>query len=205
MSINPTRLFQQPVAFLRGVTSIAQLPPANVPEVAFVGRSNVGKSSLINALTKRQSLARTSKTPGCTQQLNFFAIGEEPELLRIVDLPGYGYAKASKREVAGWHRLMVDFLQCRPNLKQVFLLLDGRHPIKKSDEEMMDILDEVAISYRIIFTKLDKLSQKEQANRAKEHEKLGSKHPALHPEFEFVSAHKGENIQSIRNIMAGLL
>ncbi len=178
---------------------MADLPAATVNELAFVGRSNVGKSSLLNALTKRKALARTSKTPGCTRQLNFFTIDET---LRIVDLPGYGYARAAKSEVKGWNQLIKDYLQGRANLRQVFLLVDGRHGFKASDTEIMTLLDGQAVSYQVIFTKRDKIKASDEAKRLDELEALQKAHPALHPEGFFISSHSGVGIDAIRNRLA---
>lgn len=193
------QLFRKEVTFLRGVTRMEDLPPSTVNEVAFVGRSNVGKSSLLNALTKRKSLARTSKTPGCTRQLNFFTVNET---LRIVDLPGYGYAKAAKTEVKGWNQLIKDYLQGRPNLRQVCVLVDGRHGFKPPDIEIMKLLDVQAVSYQVVFTKRDKVKQADIKQREEALEALQTEHPALHPEGFFVSSHSGEGMDAIRNRLA---
>lgn len=146
-----------------GVTRIEALPPADVPEIAFAGRSNVGKSSLLNALTGRKSLARTSNTPGRTRELNFFSLTTG---LRLVDLPGYGYARVSRTEVDAWTELLKAYLAGRPNLKRVLLMIDSRHGLKPSDLEMMDLFDEAAVVYQIVLTKVDKLSSGKQAQRA---------------------------------------
>ena len=145
-------LFKAPSVFVKGVTSIDALPADDKPEVAFAGRSNVGKSSLINALTSRRTLARVSVTPGRTRELNFFTLGHAEELY-LVDMPGYGYAKAPKTAVRGWTRLIGDYLKGRRELKRVFLLIDARHGIKANDRETMKLMDESAVSYQAVLTK----------------------------------------------------
>ena len=150
------RLFAGEVRFVAGVADEGGMPPAGLPEVAFAGRSNVGKSSLINALTGRKSLARTSQTPGHTRQLNFFALGER---LMLVDLPGYGYAKASKEASASWRRLLHAYLRGRPTLRRVILLVDARHGLKASDDEMMKALDGAALGFQIVLTKADQCGE----------------------------------------------
>src|SRR5712691_323679 len=148
-------LFKGPCTFVKGVVQIDDLPQDGRPEVAFAGRSNVGKSSLINALTGRTSLARVSVTPGRTRELNFFTLGKD-EALTLVDMPGYGYARAPKAQVKGWTRLVRDYLRGRRELKRVFLLIDARHGIKPNDREIMTLMDEAAVSYQVVFTKADK-------------------------------------------------
>ena len=162
-------LFAKPCDFVTSVASLTDLTKidekfGNLAEIAFVGRSNVGKSSLINALTNHGSLAKTSQTPGRTQLLNFFNLNNQ---LLLVDLPGYGYAKANKKQVAAWNKLMMDYLQGRPQLRYTVLLIDSRHGIKKQDQEIMKILDSIALSYQIVFTKADKITLQQQ-------QKLGS-------------------------------
>ena len=151
-------LFSQPCKFFHGTDTLQNLPQASLPEVAFVGRSNVGKSSLINAITGRKSLARTSNTPGRTQQLNFFNLGDK---IIIVDLPGYGYAKVSKTQVARWTNTMKLFLRGRVPLRRMCLLIDARRGLKDVDREMMDLMDSAAVVYQLVFTKVDKTSQNE--------------------------------------------
>ncbi|MEX1060691.1 MAG: ribosome biogenesis GTP-binding protein YihA/YsxC, partial [Methyloceanibacter sp.] len=148
-------LFKGACTFVKGVVRIEDLPKDGRPEIAFAGRSNVGKSSLINALTGRTSLARVSVTPGRTRELNFFTIGKNAALY-LVDMPGYGYARASKAAIKGWTRLIGDYLKGRRELKRVFLLIDARHGIKPNDEETMKLLDEAAVSYQVVLTKADK-------------------------------------------------
>src|SRR5690242_20212726 len=148
-------LCKAPCTFVKGVVRIDDLPRDGRPEIAFAGRSNVGKSSLINALTGRTSLARVSDTPGRTRELNFFALGKDGAFF-LVDMPGYGYARAAKAQVKGWTRLIGDYLKGRRELKRVFLLIDARHGIKPNDKETMKLLDEAAVSYQVVLTKADK-------------------------------------------------
>jgi GTP-binding protein len=187
--------------FKIGAVSIDDIPPTGLPEIAFAGRSNVGKSSLINALTGRNSLVRTSRTPGCTKQLNFFELNEK---IYMVDMPGYGYAKQSKKTIAGWDRLIQDYLTGRPNLKRIFLLIDSRHGYKPTDLKIMDLLDDKAVSYQIVFTKADKKTsdfKKVSANFAK----FALKHPAMHPEYLLTSSHKKEGVEELREAIAEFL
>jgi len=150
------KLFAGPVAFLKSAPGLQFLPPADVPEVAFAGRSNVGKSSLLNALANRNGLARTSNTPGRTQELNFFDVGD-PLRLRLVDMPGYGFAEAPKDIVRKWRHLVNDYLRGRQVLKRALVLIDSRHGIKPVDLEVMEMLDKAAVSYRLVLTKSDKI------------------------------------------------
>lgn len=173
--------------FIRGVPSMKFLPPEGPPEVAFAGRSNVGKSSLINAVVSKKGLARTSNTPGRTQELNFFVpagyAGSTDDLppLAIVDMPGYGFAKAPKAQVDNWTKLVFSYLRGRVTLKRVYLLIDARHGVKKNDEEVMDLLDKAAVSYQVVLTKIDKIKPG-QAKRVKEETAKGIlKRPAAHP------------------------
>lgn len=194
-------LFAGPCDFILGVAGLEQLPAADRSEVAFAGRSNVGKSSLINALTGRNSLARTSNTPGRTQQLNFFDLGG---VMYLVDMPGYGYAKVSKKQRSEWDRLIRDYLRGRPNLRCVFILIDGRHGLKDSDEHLMTMLDEAAVSYRIILTKCDK-SKKAELEKIQENLKASlKKHPAAYPEFLETSALKNEGVAEFRATITAL-
>ena len=155
-------LFARECEFYNGSTKLETLPEAILPEVAFAGRSNVGKSSLVNVLTGRNTLARTSNTPGRTQQLNFFSLADR---LTLVDMPGYGYAEAPKTEIARWTRLVDTYLRGRPSLRRVLLLIDARHGVKKTDEPVMKMLDEAAVSYQLVLTKADKLKPAELAAR----------------------------------------
>lgn len=188
-------LFSQNCDFMLGVTSIAALPPSDVPEIAFAGRSNVGKSSLLNALTGRKALARTSNTPGRTRELNFFALTEG---VRLVDLPGYGYAKVSKTEVSAWTQLLKAYLAGRPNLKRALLLVDSRHGLKPSDMEMMDLFDDAAVVYQIILTKIDKLAATGADAVAATVQKAIQRRPAAHPTIVMTSSEKKRGIAELR-------
>ena len=192
-------LFAQECTFERGVAELTQLPPAGLPEVAFAGRSNVGKSSLVNALTGRKTLARTSNTPGRTQQLNFFDLGGR---LRLVDLPGYGYAKVSKTQVAQWTDMMVRFLRGRVPLRRVCLLVDGRHGIKANDAEMMDMLDVTAVSYQVILTKCDKVKGPALETLVAETTAALANRPAAHPIPLATSAETGAGVPALRATLA---
>ncbi len=184
-----------------GVASLGQLPEADVAEIAFAGRSNVGKSSLLNALTNRKDLARTSNTPGRTRELNYFDAGGR---LIIVDMPGYGYAKAEKALVKKWQALVRNYLRGRPNLMRVFVLIDARHGITKTDEATLAMLDETAVSYQIVLTKADKLKQHERdAIFAATVENI-LKRPAAHPVVHLTSSVKGTGIAELRAEIATL-
>jgi GTP-binding protein len=201
------KLFAGECDFIWAAASVAQLPPTGAPEIAFAGRSNVGKSSLLNALTNRKSLARTSHTPGRTRELNFFALGGDVEVarLRLVDMPGYGYAAAAKDKIASWTRLMQDYLRGRATLLRVFVLVDGRHGLKPIDHEMLTTLDQSAMSYQIILTKRDAVAKAEQAARVAEVEEALRKHPAAFPHVLFTSSETGEGIAEFRAAIAELL
>lgn len=192
------KIFSGPVAFLKSAPDLKFLPDADVPEIAFAGRSNVGKSSLINALVNRNGLARASNTPGRTQELNFFDVGD-PVLFRICDMPGYGYAKAPIKTVQKWRYLVNDYLRGRQVLKRTFLLIDSRHGIKDVDREIMQMLDGAAVSYRIVLTKTDKIKATDLA--AVEEATLAElrKHSAAFPLISATSAEKKGGIDALRD------
>ncbi len=194
-------LFRAPVVFLKGVVDVAGLPPARPLEVAFAGRSNVGKSSLINALTGQKGLARTSNTPGRTREINFFTLGEDAYL---VDLPGYGYARAAKTQVRGWTRLIEAYLKGRPALRRVFLLIDSRHGLKDSDRAILKLMDEAAVSYQGVLTKIDKLKAGEAEKAAVDVGAELAQHPAAYPTLIATSAAKGIGILELRAAVAAL-
>ncbi len=196
------RLFGGPSRFVLGVAKLEQLPPTRGVEIAFAGRSNVGKSSLINALTGVNGLARASNTPGRTRELNFFDVNEA---LILVDMPGYGYAKASKAEVKAWQSVLKGYLRGRPGLTRAFVLIDSRHGILKADEEMFDLLDEAAVTYQIVLTKADKVKPAELAKVMDTVKAAIKKHPAAFPEIHATSSDKGFGIPELRAEIAGLL
>tara|TARA_B100000678_G_scaffold51300_1_gene40929 strand:+ start:119 stop:757 length:639 start_codon:yes stop_codon:yes gene_type:complete len=191
------KVFSGPVAFLKSAPSLQFLPDPSVNEVAFAGRSNVGKSSLLNALTNRNGLARTSVTPGRTQELNFFDVGE-PLAFRLVDMPGYGFAKAPKDVVKKWRFLVNDFLRGRQVLKRALVLIDSRHGIKPVDIEILDMLDGAAVSYRLVLTKADKVKASHLAEVQAETEAAARKRPAAHPDIIATSSEKGMGIAELR-------
>ena len=196
------RLFGGPSRFVQGVAKLEQLPPTRGVEIAFAGRSNVGKSSLINALTGVNGLARASNTPGRTRELNFFDVNEA---LILVDMPGYGYAKASKADVKAWQAVLKGYLRGRPGLTRAFVLIDSRHGILKTDEEMFDLLDEAAVTYQIVLTKTDKVKPAELAKVMEKVQAAVKKHPAAFPEIHATSSDKGTGIPELRAEIAGLL
>lgn len=191
------RLFAGPIEFLKSAPALQFLPDPVLPEIAFAGRSNVGKSSLLNAITGRKSLARASVTPGRTQELNFFDVGD-PTVIRLVDMPGYGYAKAPIKVVEQWKRLVRDYLRGRVVLKRALVLIDSRHGVKPVDIEMMKMLDEAAVGYRLVLTKADKIkaSELEAVHAATIAE--ARKHPAAFPEVAITSSEKGMGIAELR-------
>ncbi|MGB3625178.1 MAG: ribosome biogenesis GTP-binding protein YihA/YsxC [Henriciella sp.] len=185
-----------PCDFLLGAASLTQLPAADRPEIAFAGRSNVGKSSLINALLNRKNLARASQEPGRTRELNYFDLGEGK--MWLVDLPGFGYAKVSRSQATEWQRLTLRYLQGRVNLRRVFLLVDCRRGLMDTDEDVMAMLDSAAVNYQIVLTKADKIKKTEaEATRAKVEAAL-KKHPAAHPVIRVTSAEKGWGLPELR-------
>ena len=187
--------FEEKATFVRGVASVDQLPLTPFPEFAFAGRSNVGKSSLINAVTGVKGLARASNTPGRTQELNFFSLNNR---CYIVDLPGYGYAQAPEATVRVWTRLIHDYLRGRVQLKRVFLLIDARHGIKQVDTNIMKMLDTSAVSYQLVLTKIDKIPQKALPDMIQKTTEIAQKHVACYPEILVTSAEKGEGIEDVR-------
>jgi len=191
------KLFAGPVEFLKSAPELRHLPDPDLPEVAFAGRSNVGKSSLLNALTNRKGLARTSNTPGRTQELNFFEVGRPP-VLRLVDMPGYGFAEAPKDLVKRWRFLVNDFLRGRPVLRRAFLLVDSRHGLKPVDLEIMTMLDSAAVNYQIVLTKADKVKPTALAATVGRVETEAARHPASHPRLIATSSETGTGIAELR-------
>lgn len=194
-------LFAQECRFVWGAARVDQMPAAALPEVAFAGRSNVGKSSLVNALTGRNTLARTSNTPGRTQQLNFFDLGGR---LQLVDLPGYGYAKVSKTMAEAWTKVLRAYLRGRVTLRRALVLVDSRHGLKASDREIMTMLDQAAVPYQIVLTKVDKTEPAALAQLAAETEAALKAHPAAFPAVHATSADDGTGIAELRASLAAL-
>ncbi len=199
LAARAAQLFRQPAVFVKGVVKVAGLPEEGIPEVAFGGRSNVGKSSLLNALLGRQGLARTSNTPGRTRELNYFLLGEE---VHIVDMPGYGYARASKSLVRGWNQLVQDYLRGRTQLRRVFLLIDSRHGVKENDRATMELMDQSAVSYQLVLTKIDKLKAREVEVAIAAATEAVKKHGAAYPEVIATSAEKRVGIDALREAVA---
>ena len=194
-------LFAGPVDFLKGVVGMEHLPPGNRLEVCFAGRSNVGKSSLINALTGRKALARASNTPGRTQEINFFTLGESHYL---VDLPGYGFAEAPVAVVEKWQRLLKAYRSGRANLRRAFVLIDARHGVKAVDEEILTLLDRSAVTFQAVLTKADKITATERDRVLDQVRGALARHPAAYPEIVVTSSEKGEGIETLRAIIATL-
>ena len=192
-------LFAGPVDFVKGVVAMSGLPAADRLEVCFAGRSNVGKSSLINALTGRKSLARASNTPGRTQEINFFALGEARYL---VDLPGYGYAEAPKPIVAKWQALLKSYLAGRQTLRRAFVLVDTRHGVKAVDEEILTLLDRSAVTFQVVMTKADKVLKADRDAAILQVQGALAKHAAAYPEIVVTSSEKGDGIETLRAIIA---
>ncbi|MEL6103218.1 MAG: ribosome biogenesis GTP-binding protein YihA/YsxC [Pseudomonadota bacterium] len=195
------KLFAQGTAFLKGVVAMNGLPPADRIEVCFAGRSNVGKSSLINALTGRKGIARASNTPGRTQEINFFTCGDRNYL---VDLPGYGYANAPLDVVKKWQALLKQYLSGRQSLRRAFVLVDARHGIKPVDEEILTLLDQSAVTFQCVLTKADKIKDKDKETLLRQVGERLAKHPAAFPEVVLTSSEKGEGIATLRSIIAGI-
>jgi GTP-binding protein len=193
-------LFAHDCRFIAGAADRASLPGETLPEIAFLGRSNVGKSSLVNALTGRRTLARTSDTPGRTRQINFFALDNR---LMLVDLPGYGYAAASKSAVAAWTALVLHYLRGRARLRRVCLLVDSRHGVKEPDRPIMRLCDAAGLSYQVVLTKVDKLGPAERTAIAERVVAELARHSAAHPEIHLTSAEKGLGIATLRATVAG--
>jgi GTP-binding protein len=191
------KIFAGPITFLKSAPTLQYLPDPDVSEVAFAGRSNVGKSSLLNALTGRKALARTSVTPGRTQELNFFDVGE-PLAFRLVDMPGYGFAKAPKDVVKKWRFLVNDFLRGRQVLKRALVLIDARHGIKDVDREILEMLDKAAVGYRLVLTKADKIKPTELADVQAHTTEEARKRPAAHPDILATSSETGLGIAELR-------
>jgi len=194
-------LFAQGCEFVRGAASLDGIPTTRIPEVAFCGRSNVGKSSLLNALTGRKTLARVSNTPGRTREINFFRLGDR---LMLADLPGYGSAQVSNADSARWTELIFAYLRGRPNLRRVVLLIDSRRGPLPQDVEVMDLLDSSAVSYQLVLTKIDKLKPGELAQIEAQTAEESRRHGAAHPELFVTSAEKGEGIAQLRAALAAL-
>ncbi|UWQ28344.1 ribosome biogenesis GTP-binding protein YihA/YsxC [Leisingera sp. M527] len=195
------KLFAGETEFLKGVVAMNGLPDADRLEVCFAGRSNVGKSSLINALTGTKGIARASNTPGRTQEINFFTQGPE---LYLVDLPGYGYANAPLKIVEQWQKLLKRYLSGRQNLRRAFVLIDSRHGIKAVDAEIMKLLDSSAVTFQCVMTKADKVKETDRAKVLEQVKDALSKHPAAYPEIVLTSSEKGDGIATLRSIIAGL-
>jgi GTP-binding protein len=195
-------LFAAECRFVHAAQRLDQLPPAKGPEVAFAGRSNVGKSSLLNALTGRRALARVSGEPGRTRQLNFFGLGGR---LTLVDMPGYGYARAGRSVKQDWQGLMFDYLRGRPTLRRVVLLLDARIEMKAADGAVMELLDRAAVTFQLVLTKADGVKPEALARKTDEARRLARAHPAAHPDVAVTSSESGEGIAELRATIAGLV
>jgi GTP-binding protein len=205
------KVFTRPWIFIRGVPAMKFLPPEGPPEIAFAGRSNVGKSSLINALVGQNGLARTSNTPGRTQELNYFVpdghsgAADDMPPCALVDMPGYGYAEAPKAQVDAWTKLVFDYLRGRSTLKRVYVLIDSRHGIKKNDEEVFKLLDTAAVSYQIVLTKADKIKAPALEKLKAETLTKIARHPAAYPFILATSSEKSEGIEEMREAIIEVL
>ena len=198
LSERARRLFAGPIDFLKSAPKLEHLPDPIVPEIAFAGRSNVGKSSLINAVTNRNKLARASNTPGRTQELNYFDVGRDPLVFRLVDMPGYGFAEAPKDMVKRWRFLINDYLRGRAVLKRAMVLVDSRHGLKDVDRDIMKMLDDAAVSYHLVLTKADKVKPTELAKTIEAIRTEAAKHPAAHPLILPTSSETGSGIAELR-------
>ena len=198
LSERARKLFAGPIDFLKSAPKLEHLPPPSVPEIAFAGRSNVGKSSLINALTNRNKLARASNTPGRTQELNYFDVGRDPLVFRLVDMPGYGFAEAPRDMVKRWRFLINDFLRGRQVLKRALVLVDARHGLKDVDRDVMKMLDDAAVSYHLVLTKGDKIKPTELEKTLEAIRGEAAKHPAAHPLILSTSSETGAGIAELR-------
>ena len=188
-------LFLKPVHFVAGVQTLDQLPHLTLPEVAFIGRSNVGKSSLLNALTNHGKLARTSQTPGATKQLNFFNV---QDVLHLVDVPGYGYAKAAKKDKKQWQGALFDYLRGRAQLARAFMLIDAPHGVKEADRKMFELLNDAAVSYQLVLTKIDKITEDELRAVQAATIEIAARQPAAHPAIVSTSASAKLGIDALR-------
>ncbi len=198
-------LFSRPTEFLKGVVNVDGLPPGGRPEFAFAGRSNVGKSSLINALTRHNNLARTSNTPGRTQEINFFSLpAGDPDGVYLVDLPGYGYARESKSKVRTWTNLITKYLAGRAALRRVFVLVDSRHGVKANDEEIFDLMDTAAVSYQVVLTKADKPRKDELEKVIADTQAAMRRHVAAHPQVLVTASKTGLGLEDVRAEVAFL-
>ena len=195
------KIFAGPVDFVKGVVAMDGLPPADRLEVCFAGRSNVGKSSLINALTGRKALARTSNTPGRTQEINYFDVSGQ---FYLVDLPGYGFAEAPVAVVAQWQALLKAYLAGRATLRRAFILIDMRHGVKKVDEEIMLLLNRAAVTFQVVLTKSDKITRAAQEKTLAQVRTALARHPAAYPELLVTSSEKGEGIAALRAVIAAM-
>ena len=198
LSERARKLFSGPIDFLKSAPQLQHLPNPTVPEIAFAGRSNVGKSSLINAVTNRNKLARASNTPGRTQELNYFDVGREPLVFRLVDMPGYGFAEAPKDMVKRWRFLINDYLRGRQVLKRALVLVDARHGLKDVDRDVMRMLDDAAVSYHLVLTKADKIKPTELAKTVEAIRIEAARHPAAHPLSLPTSSETGEGLAELR-------